>query len=343
MSQRKLTRRQAWRAEKIQQERLARSQKKSDAIQAELEGSTLGPEQPGRVLARYGTRVDVEDGSGEVHQCLMRQNLPAVVCGDNVVWQAGRHNSGVIVAVEPRQTLLERPDADNQLKAVAANIQQIVIIAAPQPGLDFDLINRYLVAAELTRIAPLIVINKIDTLSPESLAKLTPRLRVYQDIGYTVVLASTRQPHGLDALQQQLRDQTSIFVGQSGVGKSSLIQALLPKASLRIGELSAATGLGQHTTTTTQLYHFTGGGELIDSPGVRAFRLGHASVEGISRGFVEFRPLLGHCRFSNCQHRAEPDCALKTAVANGSVNAERFESFLRILASSGDEPGTRPY
>lgn len=332
---RKLTRRQTWRAQKIQDERLARARKKTAALEAALEGSELGPEQPGRVITRFGARVDVEDAQRTVHHCLLRQNLPPLVCGDRVVWQPGRDHTGVVVAVEPRVSLLERPDADNQLKPVAANISQILIVAAPEPALDLDLINRYLVAAEITHITPALVINKVDLLNEPALARLHERLRVYSDIGYTVLYASTRGQPGLDNLIEHLRGHTSIFVGQSGVGKSSLIQALLPHEQLRVAELSATTGLGRHTTTSTRLYHFPGGGELIDSPGVRAFRLGHASFDQITDGFREFRPFFGQCRFHNCRHDVEPDCALRAAVARGAISRERFDSYRRMVA---DQP-----
>ena len=160
---------------------------------------------------------------------LLRQNLPALVCGDRVVWQAGPDDTGVVVAMQPRQSLLERPDADNQLKPVAANIDQILVVAAPEPALDYDLVNRYLIAAEMTDIPPVLVINKVDLLSDAALATLQQRIQVYADIGYRTVFATTKREHGLDELTDHLQDKTSIFVGQSGVGKSSLIQALLPR------------------------------------------------------------------------------------------------------------------
>ncbi|WP_455218250.1 small ribosomal subunit biogenesis GTPase RsgA [Kaarinaea lacus] len=331
MPKRRLTRRQAWRADKIQAERLARAEKKTSDIENELEGSELGPEQTGRVITRYGLQADVEDDQHNVFRCLLRQNLPQLVCGDRVVWQAGNNQAGVIVAVEPRDSVLERPDADNQVKAVAANINQILVVAAPLPALDIDLINRYLVAAEMTGITPVIVINKIDLLETHTRKKLTARLKTYEDIGYTVIYTSVKHEHGLDDLLAHLKDKTSILVGQSGVGKSSLIQALLPDEDLRVGELSESSGLGRHTTTTTSLYHFPSGGELIDSPGVRAFRLGHASRFELTNGFIEFRPYLGQCKFSDCQHKVEPDCAIIAAVEANQISRDRYESYLRIL------------
>jgi ribosome biogenesis GTPase len=337
MARRKLTRRQAWRAEKIQAERLARAEKKVAAIEGAIEGSELSPEQTGRVITRYGVQVDVEDNNGKLYRCLMRQNLPPLVCGDRVIWQAGQNQTGVVVAVEPRQSLLERPDADNQIKPVAANINQILVVAAPLPALDVDLINRYLVAAEMTSITPVLVINKIDLLQSHSLTKLKARLKMYEDIGYRVIYASCKKSHGLDELIDCLQDKTSILVGQSGVGKSSLIQALLPEEKLRIGDLSEASGQGRHTTTATRLYHFPAGGELIDSPGVRAFRLGHVSAIQLADGFIEFRPYQDQCKFNNCRHTVEPDCAIRHAVEAGIISAERYDSYERILATIGED------
>ena len=335
MAKRKLTRRQEWRAEKIQAERLARSQKKNAQLEAELQGSELGPEQPGRVIIRYGAQVDLEDDNQKLHRCLLRRNLPPLVCGDRVVWQAGPNDTGVVVAMEPRVSLLERPDADNQLKPVAANIDQILVVAAPEPALDIDLINRYFVAAETTGIPPVLIINKIDLLSDKAFAKLKARFQAYTDIGYSVIYATTKRPHGLDELLAHLRQKTSIFVGQSGVGKSSLIQVLLPEEALRTNTLSESSGEGRHTTTSTRLYHFIHGGELIDSPGVRAFRLGHVSPAQITEGFREFHPYLGHCRFSDCRHDVEPDCALQAALSAGEISRDRFDSYQRIINETG--------
>ncbi len=337
MPKRKLTRRQTWRAEKIQAERLARSDKKVSDIENSLKGSELGPEQPGRVITRYGAQVDIENDERIVYRCLLRRNLPSPVCGDRVVWQAGNNQTGIVVAVEPRQSLLERPDADNQIKPVAANINQILVVAAPPPALDLDLINSYLVAAEMTGIQPVLIINKIDLLKEEPLKKLKIRLKPYEDIPYTVIYASCKTSHGLDDLVKTLQSKTSILVGQSGVGKSSLIQELLPNEELRVGALSESSGLGRHTTTATRLYHFPAGGELIDSPGVRSFRLGHVSKNQLTDGFIEFRPYLGQCKFSDCQHKVEPDCAIREAVENNGISQERYDSYQRLLISQGNE------
>ncbi len=333
MARRKLNRRQAWRAEKVQQERRARAEKKSAKLSRELEGSELGPEQPGRIITRYGASVDLEDSEGRIHRCLLRQNMPSLVCGDRVIWQQASTGNGVVVAMEPRKTLLERPNADGHLKPVAANIDQILVVAAPLPALDLGLIDRYLVAAELTGIPPVLLINKTDLLDDELLDYMRERVAVYSEIGYPVLFVSACQEQGLAALKEQLKDRTSIFVGQSGVGKSSLINALLPGQDIRVGELSDASGLGKHTTTTTVLYHFPEGGELIDSPGVRAFGLEHATRNQIADGFVEFRPYLGQCKFNDCRHQVEPGCAIRAAIEKGAIRPERFKSYLNIVES----------
>jgi ribosome biogenesis GTPase len=189
----------------------------------------------------------------------------------------------------------------------------------------------------MTGISPVLVINKIDLLTQDPLEKLKNRLKPYEDIPYSVIYASCKESHGLDNLNKHLQDKTSILVGQSGVGKSSLIQKLLPNEELRIGALSESSGLGQHTTTATRLYHFPAGGELIDSPGVRSFRLGHVGRNQLTDGFIEFRPYQGHCKFSDCRHKTEPDCAIREAVETGKISQERYDSYQRLLITQGDE------
>lgn len=331
MPKRKLTRRQAWRVEKIQKERLSRVQSRERTAEQMLQDQTLGPEQTGRVIAHYGANLDVEDELGKIHHCLTRANLPRLVCGDRVIWQETGEQLGVITSLVPRSNLLARPDYHKDLKPVAANIDQMLIVAAPQPALDEDLINRYLVAAELTAITPIIVINKLDLLGAQQKLALQAQLAVYDHIGYSIIYTSTKQKNGLNDLIKHLVDKTSIFVGQSGVGKSSLIKTFIPDRKIRVGELSQATGLGKHTTSVTVLYHLPGGGSIIDSPGVREFGLGHVSQAQVTEGFVEFRPFIGQCKFKDCKHLHEPDCAIKHAVETQQITQQRFDSYLRIV------------
>lgn len=331
MSKRKLTRRQAWRVRQIQKERLQRAHSKSQKAEELIHDKETGPEQIGRIVAHYGANLDVEDEQHQVHHCLVRANLPPLVCGDQVTWQPTGKELGIITSLVPRTSLLARPDYQGRLKPVAANIDQILIVAAPQPGIDEDLINRYLVAAELTSIRPIIVINKTDLLTEQQQQALSNQLEMYQRIGYLIIYTSTKQRNGLDDLIAQLRDRTSIFVGQSGVGKSSLIKIFIPDEDIRVGELSKATGLGKHTTTVTVLYHLDSGGDIIDSPGVREFGLGNVSPELLAEGFVEFRPYLGKCKFKDCKHLQEPECAIKEAIDRGEIIKQRYESFQRLV------------
>ncbi|OGT20094.1 MAG: ribosome small subunit-dependent GTPase A, partial [Gammaproteobacteria bacterium RBG_16_57_12] len=277
----------------------------------ELEQASAADQAHGLIIANYGATLDVEAADGRIYRCRLRSNLEEIVCGDRVAWQKQTADSGVVVALAPRDSLLCRPDFQQNMKPIAANIDQIIVTAAVQPELSTALIDRYLVAAEHGGIRPIIVINKIDLLPADELARLKERLRLYADIGYAVIYASVRLSHGLDALRDCLADRTSIFAGHSGVGKSSLIKSLLPEQDIRIGEVSEVTGKGMHTTTRTVLYHLPCGGNLIDSPGIREFGLWGISPEQVDQGFVEFRPYLGQCRFRNCRHLAEPGCAIQ--------------------------------
>lgn len=334
MSKRKLTRRQAWRVRKIQDERLQRARSKSQHAEELINKKESGPDLLGRIVAHYGANLDVEDEQQQVHHCLVRANLPKLVCGDQVIWQSTGKELGVITSLAPRNSLLARPDYHGNLKPVAANIDQILIVVAPQPGIDEDMINRYLVAAELTGIKPIIVINKTDLLSDSKHKSLATQLDMYQQIGYQLIYTSTKQRNGLNQLIDELRDKTSIFVGQSGVGKSSLIKIFIPDADIRVGELSKATGLGKHTTSVTVLYHLDKGGDIIDSPGVREFGLGNVSPEQLAQGFVEFVPYLGNCKFKDCKHLQEPECAIKGAVDEGKIIKQRYDSFQRLVNNS---------
>ncbi|MDH4563332.1 small ribosomal subunit biogenesis GTPase RsgA [Pseudomonas sp. BN411] len=337
MAKRQLTRRQSWRIEKIQEERAARAAKRESRALEELEGGDLGPEQTGLVIAHFGVQVEVEalegEQSGEIVRCHLRANLPPLVTGDRVVWRHGNQGSGVIVAQLPRSSELCRPDMRGVLKPVAANVDQIVIVFAPLPHPHANLIDRYLIAAEHAGIHPLLLLNKADLVDDENAAMLDDLLGVYRQLGYPLLEVSAREGGGMEDLMARLDGHISVFVGQSGVGKSSLVNSLLPGVDTRVGALSELTGKGTHTTTTARLFHFPGGGELIDSPGIREFGLGHVSRGDVEAGFVEFNELLGTCRFRDCKHDREPGCALLKALEDGRVHPQRMASYRHILAS----------
>ncbi len=290
------------------------------------------------MLAHFGQISLVEDTQGEVYRCATRKNLPRTVCGDHVLWQASNPREGIITQVLERETTLARPDNNNRVRPVAANLNQIVVVIATRPSFEYGMLDRYLVAAELMDATPVIVVNKSDTLDDESRHKLEQRLGIYRDIGYAQLFTSTRTTDGLMELHRQLKSHTSILVGQSGVGKSSLVQALLPDLDIRIGALSQVTGLGRHTTTATMLYHLPDGGDLIDSPGVRDFTLCQVPAEELARGFREFEPFLGTCRFHNCLHISEPGCAVQDAVRKGTINEQRFRNYDQLVTSMSKLP-----
>ncbi|RLA44620.1 MAG: ribosome small subunit-dependent GTPase A, partial [Gammaproteobacteria bacterium] len=220
------------------------------------------------------------------------------------------------------------------LKPPGDNIDQIILLIAPFPQPHANLIDRYLVAAETVDIEPVILLNKTDLLDndPALRQRMDELLAIYPTLGYRV-LHTTIKHSALEELHRALRERVSVFVGQSGVGKSSLVNVLLPEAELRVGALSQNTQKGTHTTTTAQLFHLTNGGSLIDSPGIREFGLWHMSREQVEQGFREFQPLLGNCKFRDCQHQQEPGCAILQAVESGVISEGRMDSYRRIVAS----------
>lgn len=295
----------------------------------------LGEQQKGTVIGRFGKHADVEGDDGTTIRCHIRRTIESVVCGDKVIFRPGVDPSvnvnGVIELVEDRQSVLTRPDFYDGVKPVAANIDQIIVVSSVLPALSLNIIDRYLVAAEDVQIEPVVLLNKVELLSEAQREEVEQQLKVYTEIGYQLLLTSCKTDEGLEQFNAILKGKTSVFVGQSGVGKSSLVNRLLPDADETIGDISDNSGLGTHTTTAAKLLHFPQGGDLIDSPGVREFALWHLPVERVTSGFVEFRDYLGGCKFRDCKHGSDPGCLLRQAVEQGKINQSRFDSYHKIL------------
>lgn len=285
----------------------------------------------GLVIVNYGTRLLVEDDQGRLLRCSARRGVGQIVCGDTVRWRPVDSDEGVVERIAPRHSVLLRADSGNRQRPLAANIDQVVIEAAREPALDCFLIDKYTVAAELAHTDALIVINKSDLLTTQQQREIAALLADYTELGYGVLFTSALCNTGIEAFAARLAGRTSILVGQSGVGKSSLVGRLLPERDITVGRLSGASGLGRHTTTTTTLYHLPGGGNLIDSPGVRDFRLGEVTAAELGSGFREFSALSGQCRFNDCRHVSEPGCAVLAALAAGRISARRMDSYRRLL------------
>ncbi len=250
--------------------------------------------------------------------CVTRAKKTDLACGDIVTLKLTDKHEGVVESTLPRQSLLFRSSAFKS-KMLAANVTQIVIVLATQPSFYEALLNRCIVAAEAAHIKILIVLNKCD-LAEHGDAKKT--LALYADLGYRVLFLSARQ--NISALRPYLQGETSILVGQSGMGKSTIVNALLPNESVKTREMSEVLDSGKHTTTAAHLYHLDETSQLIDSPGLQEFGLYHIQANELEYAFVEFRPYLGRCRFNNCKHLQEPDCAILQATNAGKVRATRL-------------------
>jgi ribosome biogenesis GTPase len=327
MARRKLTHQQRARIARIQAQRRERAETRAEAA---LSGSEEGEQFEGRVVVRHGQNLVVRAGDGRQVHCLFRQNLGEVVCGDRVLWQATEGDQGVVVALLPRDTTLSRPDYAGRDKPIAANVTQLVVVLAPEPEPTGYLLDQYLIAAERIGVHAVICLNKADLLSGEDRQDFLQRFAHYEALGYPLIQVSAKTEHGLAPLFERLRDQTSILVGQSGVGKSSLINAILPSEEIEEGRLSDSTGLGRHTTSAATLYRLHSGGEIIDSPGVRSFRLGKLERRELEYGYPEIRELIGECRFNNCSHTDEPGCAVQAALEAGRIHPDRLASFLHM-------------
>jgi len=318
MSKRRINKQQSARIEKIQQN----YQEAKENHHKNL--------ADGLVITRFSRHVEVEDNQGNLIRCSIRPNLETLVAGDRVIWQSEGTNQGVVVSLYPRCSILARPTNTGLKKPVAANITQIIIVIAPKPEISWPLLDSYLVMAETLHLHAVILLNKTD-LPCEA---LKDQLETdYHTLDYKIIMTHKNAPELMQELKKVLNQQISVFVGQSGVGKSSLIASILPhEQNIATRELSESAELGRHTTSNSRYYHLPSGGALIDSPGVREFNLWHIDAAEIALGYSEFRPYLSKCKFRNCTHKDTPHCAIINALNAGFISARRYENFLKLCA-----------
>ena len=292
----------------------------------------------GRVLRAIGANSCLvrDDETGEETTCTVRRVLRtlardarnAVVAGDRVLYQPEGNEEGVIERVEPRTGVLSRT-MHRKEHIIVSNVDQAVIVAsADDPPLKPALIDRFLVICEKNEIEAIICINKIDLIDA---ATIQPIVDMYEKLGYRVVMTSTTENVGTDSLIEQLADKTTVFTGQSGVGKSSLLNAVQPNWDLLTNAVASDSGKGRHTTRTAQLFELDGGGWVVDTPGIRQLDLWNIIPEEVEAYFIEFRPFVANCKFPDCSHTHEIGCAVKQAVQDGEIAEMRYQSYLRLI------------
>lgn len=283
----------------------------------------------GLVVAAHRRHFRVHLDDGFDIECVQKGRRQQIACGDRVrvSMVAG---GGVIDQVLPRTSLFQRSDAYRD-KAIAANVTQVVGVVAPDVAIDEYLLNRWIVAAEAQDCRFVLAANKSDLPAFDALRS---RLAFYATLGYPVVEISAR--HSVAALSVQLAGRHSVLIGQSGMGKSTIVNALTPDAAARVGDVSAALGAGRHTTTVATLYRLPqpDDGWVVDSPGVKAFGIAHFDPDALAHAFVEMRPWLGQCRFRDCRHRHEPGCAIQEAAAAGSIAPQRLALYQALVDES---------
>ena len=289
----------------------------------------------GLVIARHRREAIIEDDGGASIAALVRGRKLKPLTGDEVMFGVEPDGTAVIREILPRRTVLERIDSRGRAEGVAANLSLIAVVIAPEPEPDWQLVDRYLVAAALIGIDAALIRNKLDMADP----KVDHRAESYRAIGYELAATSVKTGRGLDRLATLLNDRCGVLVGQSGVGKSSLINALLEHEAQEVGDMSQRKALGRHTTTASVLYRLPAGGELIDSPGVRRYAPKIADSRDLATGFIEFREFQPQCRFSDCRHMNEPDCAVISAVESGKIERERYESYTAMAATLANLTG----
>jgi ribosome biogenesis GTPase len=280
-----------------------------------------------RIIAVFGRDLLVRDAAGTELRARPKGRRMSVVCGDDVRCERdATHDEIAVIEALPRQTALYRSNLRGEAEAIVANVSQLFVVLAPKPAPDLFVVDRYVAAATSANIVATLVLNKQDLPVDD---ELRTALLAYQKAGYRTIKCSAKADEGVDALIETSVGSVAALVGQSGVGKSSLVQRLVPLAQAAVGELDRDEE-GRHTTTTSRMFDLPRGGHLIDSPGVRDFSPAIDKLDGRTMGFAEVERLAPGCRFQDCQHMREPNCAVQKAAASGELDARRYESYRRM-------------
>jgi ribosome biogenesis GTPase len=286
--------------------------------------------QSGRVITRFGSELLVSRQDQPPIRCTTKRKLDHIACGDNVIWQANLHGNATVSKLLPRKNALTRRTYRGTPKTIAANIDQLIVTSSWLPRPIWELVDRYLIAAQQLEADAVIVINKSDLEQQQATKSDLKALQDYRDIGYSVITMNANTGEGIDELRELMKAKTNIFVGRSGVGKSSIAQHFLPEIELLVNKISQS-GEGQHTTTTATLYDLGDEAYLIDSPGVRDYALDELTEKKLSDGYREFAPYIHACRFNNCTHQHEPKCAVRVAVEQEDISKDRYQRYLNAL------------
>ncbi len=310
------------RLSQLQKNRIRQAQ---DAISANDENHIEG-----LVISHHGGKIIVETTDMRSIECRVRSNLGTIVCGDRVTCENTAANEYRVVAIRPRHNFLQRLDGFGQPKSVAANISQLLICLAVIPEPNLFLLDQYLVSAEQQDINAVIILNKIDLLTEQEEDSFCLE-SIYTPLGYAVLSISVKSGYGMNRLASVFDNNSSVLSGVSGVGKSSITQALLPDEDIKIADISEANEEGRHTTRTSRLYHLENNGQLIDTPGIRGFNPLLDRNKPLGDGFREIHHFAADCRFNNCRHLNEPECAVRSAVTRSEIADSRYQNYLKML------------
>ncbi len=289
---------------------------------------------PATVIASYGNQCKIETADKQLLTAKSLKSVGKPLCGDKIKYRNEQNNELVITEILPRNSVLSRRNNLNpKPKQIATNIDQMIIVISANDVIKYGLIDRYLIAATFSSFTPVIVLNKVDLFGNDNVAQLQNHMQNYSNINIPLFYVSAKSNQGIESLLGIMANKTNIVVGQSGVGKSSIVNAILPEQPALTKKISDSTNKGKHTTTTAYLYTIPGNGKLIDSPGIREFGLWNIDKNELARGFKEIQRYSEQCKFRDCLHHAEPGCAVVAAVNEGTISKQRYESYLSIFDS----------